>query len=148
MPKLQLLAYSLLIFSGGSRATKDGQKHFVNVEGFISSSLCMTLLISLGFPFAVREQMNPKLLTVSHCMRDEFQSIPLLHRTVMFSEVYFHIQLLVIQCLESRSYFSTFYTEPWKLATREGGQLLQNSCLLNIPAIPDNRVGFVFHENN
>lgn len=94
------------------------------MEGLTSNCLCVTLLTSLGFPFAA-EQTNPKLLSVSHCVRDEFQSIPLLHRIVTFSEVYFHIQLLVIQCLrESTSYFSAFYTEPWRLATKEGGRLL------------------------
>lgn len=36
------------------------------------------------------------LLSVSHCIGDEYQSIPLLHRIVASSEVYFHVQLLAI----------------------------------------------------
>lgn len=90
--------------------TKDGQEHFMFMEAFSSTCLSMTLLISLGFPFAVGEQTHPKLLSVSHCVRDEFQSIPLLHRIVMFSEVYFHIQLLMIQCLESRQAILVHFT--------------------------------------
>lgn len=110
MLKLQLLAYFLLIFRGRPCVKKDGQEHFMFMEGLSSSCLCVTLLISLGFPFAAGEQTNPKLLSVSHCVRDEFQSIPLLHRTVKFSEVYFHIQLLVIQCLESRQAILVYFT--------------------------------------
>lgn len=93
-----------------SCAKNDGQEQFMFREDFSSTCLCVKLSMSLGFPFAVGEQTNPELLSVTHCVRDEFQSIPLFHRIVMFSEVYFHIQLLMIQCLESQQAVLVHFT--------------------------------------
>lgn len=85
----------------------------------------MTLLISPDVPFAAGEQINPKLLSVSHCMRDEFQSIPLPPQdSNVLRSVFSHTAVSDSVLRESTSYFSAFYTEPWRLATREGGQLL------------------------
>lgn len=87
------------------------------------------------------EQTNPKLLSVNHCMKDEFQSIPPPPQDRNVFRSVFSLTAVSDSALrESTNYFGAFYTKLWR--TKEGGQLLKRSCLLNITANTDNGLDF------
>ena len=63
-----------------------------------------------------------------------FKAFFLLHRVEMPSEVYFHLQLLVIQHLQNQQTILVHFT--WSCG-RQREQLLHNSCL-NVPVSAHN----------
>lgn len=64
----------------------------------------------------IGEQTNSKLLSVNHCMRDEFQSIPPRPQgRNVFRSVFSLTAASDSALTESTNYFSAFYTELWKI---------------------------------
>lgn len=63
----------------------------------------------------IGEQTNPKLLSVNHCTRDEFQSIfPPPQGRNAFRSVFSFTAASDSALTESTNYFSAFYMELWK----------------------------------
>lgn len=149
MPKLQLLAYFLLSFRVRSCAKKRWPRALYLHRG-LHQQLPVRDTFDKSWLSICSRRTNESQIVISESLHERWvskHSSPPQDSNVLRS-VFAHTAVSDSVLRESTSYFSAFYAELWRLATREGGQLLQNSCLLNIPAIPDNRLDFVLHENN
>lgn len=69
-----------------------------------------------------------------------FKAFLLVRRVEMSSEVYFHLQLLVIQHLQNQQTILVHFTQS---CGRQRGQLLHNSCL-NVPVTAHSRLDFIY----